>query len=184
MEKKGKEASLQSYFHSKDIYLLAISKKGARSRHSQAPSPFPIGPMHLGILQMSVHGSQGVRSQKIRCWSLDACRLAIWATSLSLLGGKKKGGRTRQEDATNTSICSKLIGPSWATSRHEIKTNTASRCALSGPALSAFPRPPSPGPLIFKGPHYGSFWRITSQFSFKKNKVFSPPITGDAVRSW
>ena len=85
---------------------------------SSSGQPIPTSSNALGILQMSVLGSQGVWSQKASCWSLDACRPAICATSLSLPGKKKKrgGGRMRPEDGTNTSSCKRLIGPLWATS--------------------------------------------------------------------
>ena len=101
---------------------------------SSSGQPIPTSSNALGILQMSVLGSQGVWSQKASCWSSDACRPAICATSLSLPGKKKKQGegRMRQEDGTNTSSCNRLIGPLWATSRYKIKTNRASHCALSG----------------------------------------------------
>lgn len=85
------------------------------SHHGQGPSsPCLI----LGNRNSANECSQftGLRSQKICCWSLRADRPAICATSLSLPGKKKrkreKEGQTRQEDGTNTNICSKLTGPS------------------------------------------------------------------------
>lgn len=60
---------------------------------SSSGQPIPTSSNALGILQMSVLGSQGVWSQKASCWSSDACRPAICATSLSLPGKKKSRGK-------------------------------------------------------------------------------------------
>lgn len=95
---------------------------------------------------MSAHGSRGgsiTENELLIFGCLQASNLCYKFIPPRKKKKNLKEGRTRQEDGTSTSICNKLIGPLWATSRHKIKTNKASHCALSGlhppPAYQLYP---------------------------------------------